>query len=205
MVARHILFAGLFATASLANAALVEPAAAGAPQAAWALNAGAQQTAPSDAFQVMTAGPGNWTGHSRRGDRGATSTMLFSQKSLGSAPQHAAAGSMPAQAAAPVVAAQVVEAAPVAAAPAVAAPVVAAAPVAAAPEVAAAIVAAPVVLDAPAAPVAIDTAGLVNPGFSIAIAPIDNVGGAVDVPEPATGLLMLAGLLGAGAMTRRRK
>ena len=177
MVARHILFAGLFATASLANAALVEPTAAAAPQAAWTFNAGtAPQAAPSDAFQVMMAGPGKWTGHSRMGDRGATSTMLFSQKSYGAAPV---------QAAAPAAA---VEAAPAAAA---------AAPVLEAPAVDA----------AAGASAAADTSGLVNAGVSVGADVSVNVGGVAPaaVPEPATGLLMLAGLLGAGALTRRRK
>lgn len=175
MVARHILFAGLFATASLANAALVEPATAAAPQAAWTFNAGtAPQAAPSDAFGVMMAGPGTWTGHSRMGDRGATSTMLYSQKSFSSAPVQAAA-------------------APAAAAPAAAA----AAPVMEAPAV-----------DASAgAAAAADTSGLVNTGVTIGADVSANIGGVAPaaVPEPATGLLMLAGLLGAGALTRRRK
>lgn len=179
MFARHILFAGLFATASLANAALVEPAAAAAPQPAWSFNAGtAPQAAPSDAFQVMMAGPGTWTGHSRMGDRGATSTMLYSQKSFSSAPVQAAA--------APAAAVEVAPAAAAAPAPVLEAPAV----------------------DASAGAAAgANTSGLVNTGVTIGADVSANIGGVAPaaVPEPATGLLMLAGLLGAGALTRRRK
>lgn len=199
MVVRHIAIAGLLATASFANAAVVETTAAAAPQAAWS-SAPVAQAAPSDAFQVMMSSPGSWTGHTRMGDRGATATMLFSQKNVGLAPQQAAAVSTaPVAATAPVaVPAPAPEAAPVVAA---AAPAPAPAPEAAAPAI---------VMEAPAmdasigSSAAIDTAGLVNAGVAIGADVAADAIAPAAVPEPATGLLMLAGLFGVGALTRRR-
>lgn len=141
MVVRHIVFAGLFATASLANAGLVEPAAS-APKAAWSFNAGPSQAGPSDALGTVMAAPGTWNAHSRMGDRAPSSTMLLSQRTSGPAP-------------------------------------------------------------------AADAAAIVNAGSGInagtgSNAAVDAVV-AADIPEPATGALMLAGLLGAGALSRRRR
>ncbi|QYF93332.1 PEP-CTERM sorting domain-containing protein [Massilia sp. PAMC28688] len=96
----------------------------------------------------MSAGQFSYTGHTRMGDNGATSTMLLSQKAFSGTPAPSAA-----------------------------------------------------------AAAAANTNGLVVPGTAIAAdvtAGVNAIGPAA-VPEPATGLLMLAGLLGAGALTRRRK
>lgn len=148
MIGRHIIFAGLFAAASFANAGTVEASSA-TVQPAWSFNAGVAGAAP--AAQSMIAGPGSWSAHSRMGDVGSSSTMLFSQ----SGP----ANSAPAQLSTSAVAAP---------APAELANIVA----------------------------NDDTAGT---GGTV-VAAVD----AADIPEPATGMLMLAGLLGAGFMRRRR-
>lgn len=199
MVIRHFVLAGLVATASLAQAGVVEPGAAQGPQAAWSSAPGAgSQAAPANPLQVMMAGPGKWTGHTRLGDRSATSTMLFTQKTYGTVAPAAAAS-------APVAA----ELSPVQSVPMPAAM-------------------APVTIDPPQADAsagagasaggdtstgsgaAADTSGLINAGGGLvsvgggANAAIDVVAPAA-VPEPATGMLMLAGLLGAGALVRRRK
>lgn len=177
MQVRHIIFAGLFAATALANAGTV-PASTAAVQPAWSAMPGAGSTAaaPTSAFGSLLAGPGNWSSHTRRGDRSAESTMLFSQASVGAA--HAAA---PALAAAPVFAAMPGSISAPEAAPE------------AAPEVAAEVViAAPAPGEMPAIVVSADV---------IAAAPV----ALAAIPEPATGMLMLAGLLGAGFMSRRRK
>jgi hypothetical protein len=146
MVARHIIFAGLFATASIANAGLVGPTA-DAPKAAWSYNAGSAQAGPADSLQGASAGQFSYTSNVRMGDKAATQTTLMAQKTFSAAPAASATTA-----------------------------------------------------------VAADVSGLVNPGTVIAADVVTNVGIApAAVPEPATGLLMLAGLLGAGALTRRRK
>lgn len=154
MVVRHIIFAGLFATASFAQAGLVEAPAASSVKAAWSFNAGTSGAPGSvGASQLITAGPGTWNSHTRMGDRGGVSTVLFS---LGSPSAAAPAGAS------------------------VNAPVIDAGGV-----VNPALVAAP-----PAQEALVAAPGLVAP--------------AAAVPEPATGALLLAGLLGAGFIRRRR-
>lgn len=204
MVIRHILLAGLAASASLAQAGVVNPVAAAGPTAAWSsVSAAGAQAAPANPLQVMMAGPGKWTGHTRMGDRSATSTMLFTQKTYGSPVQAAAVAApvevAPAAAAAPAPAAAPAAVELAAASPSQSVPMPAAMP--------------PAVLDAPQANAGagmvspVDTAGLINAGGNVNA----GVGAAIDavepaaVPEPATGMLMLAGLLGAGALVRRRK
>lgn len=196
MVIRHILLAGLVASASLAQAGVVEPGSAARPTAAWSsMSAAGTQAAPANPLQVMMAGPGKWTGHTRMGDRSATSTMLFTQKTYGS-PAQAATVAAPVQLAA-------------------AAPVQVAAVESPAQSVPMPALIAPVVLDTPQADMsagsgaAADTSGLINAGGNVNVgvgagAGVDAVGPAA-IPEPATGMLMLAGLLGAGALVRRRK
>lgn len=173
MVIRHILLAGLAATASLAQAGVIEPSAAAAPTAAWSSVPTAEGKAAAANPLGALASPGKWTGHTRMGDRSATSTMLFTQKTSGkTAPVMVAAVESPAQS-------------------------VPMAPVMDAPQADASI----------GSGAAADTSGLINAGGNVGV----GIGAAIDavdpaaVPEPATGMLMLAGLLGAGALVRRRK
>ena len=187
MIVRHIIFAGLFATASLAHAGITEGETT-TVQAAWTFNAGSDSE--PKAFQSSLAGPGGtWSAHSRLGDIGSSSTMLFSQNGspFSTAPVTAASTS---SSAAPTQLA------------------------AAAPEVSTGGSAAPTQIDfsgtdhgpsaeavaspAPSEMAAIIVTGEIN-------APGDSPAALAAVPEPATGMLMLAGLLGAGALTRRRK
>jgi hypothetical protein len=178
MMGRYIIFAGLFATAAFANAGTVD-ALAVTVQPAWTFNAGTD--AEPKAFQSSLAGPGgSWSAHSRRGDIGSSSTMLFSQ--------HGSPFS-----AAPVVGASTSASQPHAAAAAPAATPAAFTESAKAPADAAAIVA-----PAPAEMAAIVVSADVIAGAEAPAA-------LAAIPEPATGMLMLAGLLGAGFMTRRRK
>ncbi|WP_426211845.1 PEP-CTERM sorting domain-containing protein [Massilia sp. TWP1-3-3] len=171
MIVRHIIFAGLFATASFANAGTVDASAASV-QPAFAF-ATATSAAPVMAFQSSLAGPGgSWSAQSRMGDIGSTSMMLFSQSGSGfsAAPVAAASATAPAQAAAaPVAFTETAKAAPEAS------------------------IAAPAATDMPAIVLGADGIDSANAPAALAA-----------VPEPATGMLMLAGLLGAGFMTRRR-
>ena len=194
MIVRHIIFAGLFATASLANAGTTEGDLT-TVQAAWTFNAGTDSE--PKAFQSSLAGPGGtWSAHSRLGDVGSSSTMLFSQN-----------GS-------PFSTAPLASTSTASSQPAAAAIVTTSQPAAAAPEVTTAGGTAPVQIDfsetnhgpaaaaiaspAPSEMAAIIVTGEIN-------APGDSPAAVAAVPEPATGMLMLAGLLGAGCLTRRRK
>jgi hypothetical protein len=171
MVVRHIIFAGLFATATFANAGTVEASSA-TVLPAWSSPAtGGATVAPASGFGTLMAGPGSWSSHTRRGDRASESTMLLSMGSSAAAPAAPAAITTPPAADAAPVFAQ---------------------PVQTAAEVVAEIVAAPAPSEMPAIVVSDEV---------IAAAPV----ALAAIPEPATGMLMLAGLLGAGFMSRRRK
>ncbi len=185
MIVRPTLFAALLAAASFANAGTVGTTATVQP--AWSGMTGA--AAPVSASHASSGVGGSWSSNVRRGDLSSHATMVFSAFGPSAAPAAAAAPAVAAPAAftfaesAPAPAA----AAPAAAAPAAftfaeSAPAPAAAIVAPAPtEMAQTVVAADIIVSADA-PVALAA-----------------------VPEPATGMLMLAGLLGAGFMSRRRK
>lgn len=182
MIGRHFIFAGLFAAASFANAGTVETSSAKV-QPAWSFNAGVAGEAP--AAQSMIAGPGSWSAHSRMGDVGSSSTMLFSQSGAASSAPALLSSSAVSAAAPP--AAAFSETAPSAVTPS------AAASPAAAPSVANMAVTAP-------APAELAVIVASADADRTIIAAVD----AVDVPEPATGMLMLAGLLGAGLLRRRK-
>ncbi len=145
MIGRHIIFAGLFAAASFANAGTVDASSAAVQPASY-FNSGMTAAAAPAAFQAMMAGPGALSTHARRGDVEMNAMTLFSQPGTGPAP--AQLGST------------------------IAAPAPA--------ELAAIEVKADVIIGADAV-------------------------AAAAIPEPATGMLMLAGLLGAGFISRRRK
>ena len=226
MIARHIVFTGLFATAAFANAGTV-PASTVTVQPAWTVDASAfaGPAGKQAASFAMLGGPGgSWSAQSRKGDVGSSSMMLFSQTGSGlstasatpAAPALAVAFGAPAAPAAPaMLSSSAAPAAPVvlASIAAPAAPVMLpgiAAP--AAPEMVAtiAVPAEPAMLSSIAAATPTEMAtslvasAVLAADVSANAAPPSTLA-AVDVPEPATGMLMLAGLLGAGFMTRRRK
>ncbi len=177
MIVRHIIFAGLFATASFANAGTVG-AGELTVQPAFTFNAGTASAEPK-AMQSSLAGfaGGTWSANDRMGDKGSSKTMVFSNSGGAVAAPSAAAPIQAASSASSAGPDVVVSAAPAAAAVENAAVTFAAPP---ASEMATVVVAADVIsADAQAAVAAI--------------------------PEPATGMLMLAGLLGAGFLNRRRK
>ena len=195
MIVRHIIFAGLFATASFANAGTVEAPTA-TVQPAWTFNAGAGASAEAKAFQSALAGPGGtWRAHSRMGDIGSSSTMLFSQRGAAFSSAPVAAVSTSSQPGAVV-------AAPAAAVAAVAAAAAAAPVTAELLQVAFAETAnAPAESTIPA-PAAADIAAIV---VAADVVSADAPAALAAIPEPATGMLMLVGLLGAGFASRRRK
>ena len=247
MIARHIVFTGLFATAAFANAGTV-PASTVTVQPAWTVDASAfaGPAGKQAASFAMLGGPGgSWSAQSRKGDVGSSSMMLFSQTGSGlstasatpAAPALAVAFAAPAAPAmlsssaapaapamlssiaapaAPVVLASIAAPAAPVMLPGIAAPaapeMVATIAAPAAPEMVAtiAVPAEPAMLSSIAAATPTEMAtslvasAVLAADVSANAAPPSTLA-AVDVPEPATGMLMLAGLLGAGFMTRRRK
>ncbi len=166
MFVRHLIFAGLFATASFANAGTVEASSATIAPASFSTTTAAGPVEPK-AFQSMIAGPGTWSAVSRLGDRTRESTMLFSQTgstptTLGSVSQGSATVGFT-ETASPGAEASI------------------------------------------AAPVPTELATIVVGADAAAAADVIAPVALAAIPEPATGMLMLAGLLGAGFMTRRRK
>lgn len=193
MIGRHIIFAGLFAAASFANAGTVEASSA-TVQPAWSFNSGLGGSSAVTASQSMIAGPGTWAAHSRLGDVGSTSTMLFSQTGpFGSAaaPAQLSATPAPARLGSTPAPAQLSSTAVQAAAPAAA-------------EMAAITFTETQVVTQAAAPAPTEMAAIVVNADIVAGAEAPAALAAA-IPEPATGLLMLAGLLGAGFMRRSRK
>ena len=235
MIARHIVFTGLFATAAFANAGTV-PASTVTVQPAWTVDASAfaGPAGKQAASFAMLGGPGgSWSAQSRKGDVGSSSMMLFSQTGSGlstasatpAAPALAVAFAAPAapamlsSSAAPAAPAMLSSSAALAAPVVLASIAAPAAPVMlpgiaapAAPEMVAtiAVPAEPAMLSSIAAATPTEMAtslvasAVLAADVSANAAPPSTLA-AVDVPEPATGMLMLAGLLGAGFMTRRRK
>jgi hypothetical protein len=192
MIVRHIIFAGLFATASFANAGTIE-ASAVTVQPAWTFSAGTANAEPK-AMQSTLAGfaGGMWSSTDRMGDIGSSKMMLFSQS--GSPLSSVQLSSAP------------VSNAPTASAPAESAPVTAAitasSPAPAATPDFFVEAAEPPTVPVNAAPAASEMAAIVVAADVISA---DAPAALAAIPEPATGLLMLAGLLGAGFMNRRRK
>jgi hypothetical protein len=185
MILRYIVFAGLVSTAAYA----VAGTSPGAVQPAFAGAAFAGQNGPM-ASSMLIAGPGVWHAHTRRGDVGGHTTMLFSQRgSLLTPPSSAIVP--PGSTLTPPVHAD-------AAAPATV-------------DVTAPPIDVPAIIDTVA-----ETPAISIPTPSPADLPAINIGADVQldvdappalaaVPEPATGMLLLAGLLGAGMLTRRRR
>ncbi len=165
---RHLVFTALFATASFANAGTVEASSA-TVQPAWSFNSGLSGSGEMAASQSMIAGPGTWYAHSKKGDIGSSSTMLFSQRG----PALLGSTSTGVQADAPASASNSGVSFDAGAN-------------------AGAAITAPAATDMPAIVVNADVIVSAD-----AIAP-------AAIPEPATGMLMLAGLLGAGFLRRRR-
>jgi hypothetical protein len=230
MVVRHLVIAGLCATASLAQAGVVETTAApSAPRPAWSFGVTAMPAAVDPSQPLVMNGPGTWTTYGRYGDRGGVSTTTVF---TGNGPRAAVFSAAPEVAAAPELAA---------------APAPQAAP---APAPAAAAAPAPVSNDIPFSNGPADTDALGNGGVTggpsepppftdvalgnggqhdadevavttppaseildaVVTLPAEVVAdvvapaaAAAPIPEPATGMLLLAGMLGAGALTRRRK
>jgi hypothetical protein len=160
MIVRHLLLAGLFATASIANAGTVEASSAPVQPASFSTSGA------TGASQSSIAGPA-WSSVSRMGDRTMDSTVLLSQSGP-STLASVSSSSLPTTIA-----------------------------------VAASTDAAQIAAPAPAEMVAV--AGNADAGANAAITAPVLLADVAAVPEPATGMLMLAGLLGAGFMSRRRK
>jgi hypothetical protein len=202
MVVRHIIFAGLCATASLAQAGIVEAASVPtAPRAAWTFSFGAtpmpSSMASSSSQRLMSGGPGSWSMHSRAGDAGGLSRVLLSGNGAKGA-SFTGAPSVP----------DVVQAAP---------------------PTGGAFTNGPAdtsslgnggVTGGPSQPPPFtdiahgggnDTPAAIPPATELADvivnlpADLPAVVAPALVPEPATGALLLAGMLGAGALRRRRK
>ena len=210
MVVKQLVIAGLCATASLAQAGVVDStAAAGAPRPAWSFGATAMPAAIDPVQPLIMNGPGTWATYGRYGDRGVSTTTVFT----GNGPRAATFAAAP-------------EAAPAPAAPA-AAPAASAAVFTRGPADTSALGNGGVT-GGPSAPPPFTDSAPGNSGHQeevtvttppasdiLAVVPappaepvaavVVPAAAATPVPEPATVMLLLAGLLGVGALTRRRR
>jgi hypothetical protein len=214
MVVRYLVLAGLCASAAWAQAGAVDSTSVpAAPRPAWSFGATAMPAAIDPVQPLVLSGPGTWTTYGRYGDRGGiTTTTLFT----GNGPRAATFTAAPELAAAPV-APQARNSPPAgefftngpADTSALGNGGVTGGPSAPPPftdslpgnnghhdadEVVVVAPPASDILDVIVALPAEIVADVVAPAAV-----------AAPIPEPATGLLLLAGMLGAGALTRRRK
>ena len=217
MVVRHLVLAVLCATASLAQAGVVDSTATpSAPRPAWSFGATAMPAAIDPVQPLVMAGPGSWTTYGRYGDRGGVSVKaVFTGNGPRAADFSVAAAPAPEAAAAP--APQGNGAPPtsdgvftngpadtsalgnggVTGGPSAPPPFTDIAPGNSAHQDQDVVVTVPPasdILDVIVAPPAEPVVNVVPPAAAAAA-----------VPEPATGMLVLAGMLGAGALGRRRR
>lgn len=216
MVVRHLVLAVLCATASLAQAGVVDSAATpSAPRPAWSFGATAMPASIDPVQPLVMAGPGSWTNYGRLGDRGGVSVKAVF---TGNGPRAADFNAAPAAASAPEAAAApapkgnggpptndgVFTNGPadtaalgnggVTGGPSAPPPFTDIAPGNSGHEKAA--------LPVPPASGILDA---VPPATEIVSNVVAPAAAAAPVPEPATGMLILAGMLGAGALSRRRR
>ncbi|HEY0061683.1 MAG TPA: PEP-CTERM sorting domain-containing protein [Telluria sp.] len=77
MAVKHMVFAGLVATASLAQAGVIDAGSTpSAPRPAWSFNSVSMPAAADQAQTLVLNGPGTWTTYSRYGDRGGSTTLF---------------------------------------------------------------------------------------------------------------------------------
>jgi len=99
MVVRHLVLAGLCATASLAQAGVVDSnTAPSAPRPAWSFGSTPMPSATDPSQPLTMSGPGTWATYSRVGDRGGVSTRTVF---TGNGPHAADFSAVPAAAPAP--------------------------------------------------------------------------------------------------------
>lgn len=223
MVVRYLVVAGLVATASLAQAGVLETSSPSAPRPAWSFGATPMPASIDPSQPLMQNGPGTWATYGRYGDRGgiATKTLFTgfgpSAANFAAAAPVAPAAPAPVAPSAPAPTPQINADKPAAGGaftggpadtPALGNDGVTGGPSAPPPFTDVALgheQAEPEPVSVPLPPasdivdVIVQTPAAVSPDVS-APSPAASL-----VPEPATGMLMLAGMLGAGALSRRRR